>query len=117
MRILSALYLARRPAVAFVIVGLFWGTFAASVPDLKAGLGASDGEFGTLLLGTAFGLLSAMWLAPRVDARLGRRGLQLVAVGFALLFVVPSLAGSALLFFVGLLVLGTLSGLMDVLMN
>ncbi|MGR3490486.1 MAG: MFS transporter, partial [Shimia sp.] len=46
-----------------------------------------------------------------------RRGLQLVAVGFALLFVVPSLAGSALLFFVGLLVLGTLSGLMDVLMN
>ncbi|MGR3468824.1 MAG: MFS transporter, partial [Shimia sp.] len=117
MRILSALSLARRPALAFAIVGLFWGTFAASVPDLKRGLGASDGLFGTLLLGTAFGLLTAMWLAPRVDVWLGRRGLQVAAACFAALFVAPALAPTPGWFFVALLAMGTFSGLLDVLMN
>ena len=38
MQVFHALYLSRRPAVAFVIVGLFWGCFAAYVPQIKARL-------------------------------------------------------------------------------
>ncbi|MFT5626477.1 MAG: hypothetical protein ACI8Z0_002987, partial [Lentimonas sp.] len=43
MSVLNALYISRRPAAAFVIVGLFWGCFAAYVPVIKDQLGASDG--------------------------------------------------------------------------
>ena len=38
MYVLQALSLSRRPAVAFVIVGLFWGCFAAYVPGLRRAL-------------------------------------------------------------------------------
>ena len=60
MSVVNALRLSRRPAAAFVIIGLFWGCFAAYVPEIKAQLGASDGLFGTLLLGSAGGLVSAI---------------------------------------------------------
>ena len=73
MSVLSALNSTRRPAAAFVIVGLFWGSFAALVPVLKSGLGAGDGAFGAALLGSAIGLVSAIWFAPRIDRRLGPR--------------------------------------------
>ena len=48
MHVLQALVLSRRPATAFVIVGLFWGCFAAYVPEVKARLGVSDATFGLL---------------------------------------------------------------------
>ena len=65
MSLLSALRLSRQPALAFAAMGAGWGAFAAFVPDIKAGLGASDALFGALLLGSSVGLLSAMWLAPK----------------------------------------------------
>ena len=75
MSIFNALSVSRRPASAFVVVGMFWGCFAAYVPVIKDQLGASDALFGTLLLGSATGLVSAMWLAPRADRLLGARGM------------------------------------------
>ncbi|MDP5362020.1 MAG: MFS transporter, partial [Paracoccaceae bacterium] len=89
MSILNALYLSRRPATAFVVVGMFWGCFAAYVPVIKAQLGASDALFGTLLLGSATGLVSAMWLAPRADRILGARGMQVGAAFLALVWLLP----------------------------
>ena len=56
MYVLQALSLSRRPAIAFVIVGLFWGCFAAYVPEVKARLGVNDATFGLLLLCNALGL-------------------------------------------------------------
>ncbi|MEM8538542.1 MAG: hypothetical protein AAGF56_11870, partial [Pseudomonadota bacterium] len=82
MSVVGALKISRRPVVAFFVIGLFWGCFAAFVPDLKARLGVSDAVFGVLLLGSATGLLSAMWLAPIADRVLGARGMQ---AGVALL--------------------------------
>jgi hypothetical protein len=61
MYFLQALSLSRRPAVAFVIVGLFWGCFAAYVPEVKARLGVNDATFGLLLLCNALGLVSSMF--------------------------------------------------------
>ncbi|HHS88759.1 MAG TPA: MFS transporter [Rhodobacteraceae bacterium] len=117
MTLFETLRLTRQPARAFAIIGLFWGAFAAHVPVFKAGLGDDDGQFGLLLLGTSFGLVSAMWLAPRIDRTLGDAGLPVVALAFAAVFVFPALAHGPSVFFVALLVLGFMSGLTDVVMN
>lgn len=117
MSIISALHVSRRPATAFVIVGLFWGCFAAYVPVIKAQLGASDALFGTLLLGSAVGLVSAMWLAPRVDRVLGARGMQVAAVMLAVAWLVPGQMTVPLLFAASIAFVGLASGLLDVVMN
>ncbi|MBI1416001.1 MAG: MFS transporter [Limimaricola sp.] len=117
MSLVASLSLARRPATAFAVVGAFWGAFAAYVPVIKARLGADDGLFGLLLLGSATGLLTAMWLAPVVDRWLGARGMQAAAVLFALAWFLPGLVHSVWLFPVAMFVVGTTSGLLDVIMN
>ena len=117
MQVFHALYLSRRPAIAFVIVGLFWGCFAAYVPQIKARLDVSDATFGLLLLCNALGLVSSMMLAPRLDRVLGARGLQIGSVVFALSFLLPGLATDAVSFGVAMVIVGAASGLTDVLMN
>ena len=117
MSIVSALSVSRRPATAFVIVGLFWGCFAAYVPVIKTQLGASDALFGTLLLGSALGLVSAMWLAPRADRFLGARGMQVAAVLLAVAWLVPGQMTVPLLFAASIAFVGLASGLLDVVMN
>ncbi len=117
MSLRSALRISRGPATAFVVVGLYWGAFAAFVPVIKARIGADDATFGTLLLGTAVGLLSAMWLAPRFDQSLRDRGLQLAALALALAFLLPGLMTTPAGFAFSMVAVGMASGLTDVLMN
>jgi MFS family permease len=117
MSILRALSLTRRPSAAFVIVGLFWGTFAAYVPVIKAHLGASDGVFGTLLLGSAVGMVSAMWLAPRLDRLMGSHGMQIAAGLLALVWLIPGVVTVPVLFALMMVVVGGASALLDVTMN
>ena len=117
MSLLSALRLSRQPALAFAAMGAGWGAFAAFVPDIKAGLGASDALFGALLLGSSVGLLSAMWLAPIVDARLGRYALPAASAALATAFLLPGLAAAPVAFAAAMLMVGMTSGLTDVVMN
>ncbi|MFQ3302819.1 MAG: MFS family permease [Planktomarina sp.] len=117
MYFLQALSLSRRPAVAFVIVGLFWGCFAAYVPEVKARLGVNDATFGLLLLCNALGLVSSMFLAPRFDLILGARGMQIGSVLFAVSFLLPGFAPNALTFGISMVIVGAASGMTDVLMN
>ena len=117
MQVFHALYLSRRPAIAFVIVGLFWGCFAAYVPQIKARLDVSDATFGMLLLCNAIGLVSSMVLAPRLDRLLGARGMQIGSVLFAVSFLLPGFATDAVSFAVAMVIVGAASGLTDVLMN
>ena len=117
MQVFHALYLSRRPAIAFVIVGLFWGCFAAYVPQIKAGLDVSDATFGLLLLCNALGLVSSMVLAPRLDRLLGARGMQIGSVLFGVSFLLPGFATDAVSFAVAMVIVGAASGLTDVLMN
>ena len=117
MYVLQALSLSRRPAVAFVIVGLFWGCFAAYVPEVKARLGVNDATFGLLLLCNALGLVSSMFLAPRLDRILGARGMQIGSVLFAMSFLLPGFAPNALIFGISMAIVGAASGMTDVLMN
>lgn len=117
MSILSALSVSRRPAAGFVIVGVFWGCFAASVPVIKAQIDASDALFGILLLGSAAGLVSAMWLAPRLDRKLGARSMQVASCLLAFAWLWPGLITEPWLFFAVLVGVGAASGLLDVTMN
>ncbi|WP_439156384.1 MFS transporter [Yoonia sp.] len=117
MSIIHALVLSRRPAAAFVVIGLFWGCFAAHVPVIKAQLGASDAVFGTVLLGSAAGLVSAMWLAPRVDRVLGGRGMQVGVVLLAFAWLFPAHITLPLAFAASMAFVGLASGLLDVVMN
>ena len=117
MQVFHALYLSRRPAVAFVIVGLFWGCFAAYVPQIKARLDVSDATFGLLLLCNALGLVSSMVLAPRLDRLLGARGMQIGSVALMISFLLPGFATDALSFGLAMVIVGAASGFTDVLMN
>ncbi len=117
MSLVSGLRLSRAPALSFAALGLCWGAFAAFVPVIKAGLGASDGLFGTLLLGSSLGLLTAMWLAPWIDARLGRFAMPAACISLAVAFLMPGLAPSALAFALSMAAVGVCSGLTDVVMN
>ena len=117
MSVLSAISVSRRPAAAFVVVGLFWGCFAAYVPVLKHQLGASDALFGMLLLGSATGLVSSMWLAPRADRLWGARSMQISIVLLAAAWLLPSQITVPILFAITMMFVGAASGLLDVIMN
>ncbi|MBL4627679.1 MAG: MFS transporter [Roseicyclus sp.] len=117
MSVLSALALSRRPAVAFMCVGTFWGSFAAQVPVLKDGVGADDTLFGLILLGTSIGLISTMWLVPLFDRWLGAWAMPLAGLTFAGVALGPAFAGTAPLFFLAMVLVGYCSGMLDVIMN
>lgn len=117
MSILSALRLTRAPGSAFVVMGLYWGVFAAHVPVFRDRLGVDDAVFGSLLLGSSLGLLTTMWLAPRFDQKLGRAALPVAAALLALAWIAPALAATPLAFAIGMVGVGMASGVCDVVMN
>jgi len=117
MSILTATCLSRAPLFAFAAEGVFWGAFAALIPEIKTQIGATDGEFGTAMLFSAIGAVSAMWLAPKFDALLGRRAMAAAAALLAISFLFPALTSSFWLFTVLMVVAGAASGLLDVVMN
>ena len=117
MSLSTALRLSRRTLPAFAAEGIFWGAFAAFAPVLKAGIGASDAQFGWVLLASATGAVTAMWLAPIFDARFGRLAMAVAAVLLGLSFQAP-MHVSSILWFGGFMVFaGAASGLLDVVMN
>ena len=117
MSVLNALYTSRKPAAAFVVVGLFWGCFAAFVPVIKTQLAVNDALFGTLLLGSATGLVSSMFLAPKADKLLGARAMQVGIVLLSLAWLFPSLITAPLVFALTMAFVGAASGMLDVVMN
>lgn len=117
MSLARSLTLSRAPLPAFAVVGIFWGAFAAQVPDLKAGIGADDGAFGLALLCGAVGAVTAMWLAPRIDARLKVRTMPFAALGAAAAFQLPGIAPGVPAFAAAMFLAAGFTGLLDVVMN
>lgn len=98
--------LSRAPSLALMAVGVFWGAFAAYIPDIKARIGAADGAFGMALMMAAAGSIVSMQLAPRVLARFGRATMPAAGALAALAALSPLAAGDtpglgAALFFMG----------------
>ena len=117
MSMMRDLHTSRGPAAAFAAVGLYWGAFGALVPDLKPQVGLSDGGFGLALLVSTLGAIAAMWLAPRVDAALGRRVLPVLAVVMGVLFVLPGAAWNGISFACAMMLAAMSTGTLDVAMN
>jgi MFS family permease len=105
-------------AAAFLIHSTVSGTWAPRLPAIKESLGLSDGELGTALVGLAIGLVAGTRLAGAPIDRFGSR--PVMRAGFPLLaaaLLLPGLAESAPALFLSLLVLGLVSGALDVAMN
>lgn len=117
MSVLAALSHSRRPALGFAVMGMLWGSFAASVPVLKAQIGADDAVFGLALLGSPIGLLITLWIAPHFDRRLSDWSLPVSALLLAVAFLLPGHAGTPFWFFVVMILLGLSSGLLDIVAN
>ncbi len=117
MSVLSALSVSRIPAAAFVVIGIFWGSFAAMVPVMKDRIGVGDAVFGSLLLCSAAGLLASMWLGPKIDRLLGARAMQVSAVVFGFAMFLPAFAATPAAFAISMIGLGLTSGTLDVIMN
>ncbi len=83
MSILTALRLSREPGAGLALVGVLWGGIAASMPDIKLAVGASDAQLGFALLMSAAGGLLAMAVAPRLGRAMGRWVLPVLGLAAA----------------------------------
>ena len=106
-----------RPALAFVAMGIIWAAFSAQVPVLMAQVSASDSEFGMVFFIASMGAMLAMWLAPKADKVLGPMSVMVSCMVMGASIVLPSVAGSLVVFTVGMFIMASASGVTDVLMN
>ena len=105
------------PFAGFFAFGVFWGAWAAVLPAVKAGTGATDAQLGVALLCVAAGALSAMLTTGALANRFGARATAGAFTGFAAAVCVPALTRSVLALALSLLLLGALSGAVDVTIN
>ncbi|MFZ5962097.1 MFS transporter [Thalassococcus sp. BH17M4-6] len=117
MTLLRDLVLSRGPAPSFAAMGLFWGAFAALVPEIKPKAGLSDGGFGLAMLVAACGAVMAMWLAPLAEARMGRHALPVATLAMAAAFLLPGLTTVGVAFALSMTLASMASGTLDVVMN
>jgi MFS family permease len=109
----------RGPTLAgFVVLGLFWGAWAAVLPSVQLATGTSKGALGIAMLFVSVGSIPAMFLlaAPAVD-RFGARAVAIGAAAFAVATTLPGLATSLSVLIVTLAAAGVASGLLDVAVN
>lgn len=114
MSIHTAVRLSHAPIAGLAAVGIFWGGFAAYIPDLKARIGASDAELGLALIGSAVGGIIAMAIAPRLNRALGRAMLPVSAVLLAIAILYPLFAGSVPAFALAMAGMGASVALLDI---
>jgi MFS family permease len=112
----------RRPGSTGLIAaasswGLFWGGWAALLPDVKDQIGATDTEFGLALFGIPLGALPAMVLTGPLARRLRARTLPVVLAVFAIACLLPGLARSPWAFAAALALVGATSGAIEVALN
>lgn len=92
----NAFRVSRVPMLMLGAVGVFWGALSGLMPELKEGIGASDGTIGLVLLAPALGSVLAMALAPGMIRLLGGRLVPAALGTMCLVFFLPPLAGQSL---------------------
>ena len=107
----------RAPALAFVAQGMVWAAFAAQVPVIKAQIGASDAQIGTIFLIASLGAVASVWLAPVVDRVLGARSVSVSSALLGLIFIALAVSPNILTFVAVFLVVSAISGVSDIVMN
>jgi Major Facilitator Superfamily len=103
---------------AFMAHAVLFSSWAAHIPQIKAGLGLSDGALGTALFGAPLGCVVATILSHWTLPRWGSRRLVGVTIaGYAAAGVTIGLAGSFWALFAALTLWGLFQGGLDVAMN
>ena len=77
MSITSTLRVARPAVAAFAAMGVLWGAFAASLPDIKTMLDIDESRLGALMFMTPIAAVCAMLVAPAAGGLFGRRALPI----------------------------------------
>ncbi len=112
MRITEASY------SAFAAFGLFWGTWGAALPGLRAEAGLDEGQLGIALLFVGLGALPAMLFTGRAVDRFGARTAGLLLIMLAGAGAVIALSADGLLALsLGMALVGATSGAADVASN
>ncbi|HWH23513.1 MAG TPA: MFS transporter [Candidatus Limnocylindria bacterium] len=101
----------------FVVMGVFWGAWAALVPEIQSRIDATPPQLGAALLWAGAGALPAMIVTGRLWARYGRSLLPATLLLFGLSAVGPAVAGDVAQLAVSLALVGAASGALDVAMN
>jgi predicted MFS family arabinose efflux permease len=105
------------PLAAFLLMGAFWGAWAALVPEIQLRTAASPPALGGALLFAGLGALPAMLLTGRLWSRFGSALVGLTLVLFGLAAVLPALATNVVLLAGAMALVGASSGALDVAMN
>ena len=105
------------PLASFAILGVFWGAWAALVPEIKRQTGASDPELGAALLWMGGGAVPAMVVTGRLWRRFGRRLVSGALLFYAVVAILPALAPNPIALAVSMALVGAASGSLDVAMN
>ncbi len=117
MTFLNTLRIARPAVAAFAAMGVLWGTFAASLPDIKSMLDVDEQHLGALMFMTPIAAVAAMLVAPAAGVGFGRWALPIACALMCLAFVLPGQSASLWLFPLAMMACGAGTGLTDVLMN
>ena len=109
----------RNPTLAgFLALGLFWGAWAAVLPDVQEATNTTKGALGIAMLFVSVGSIPSMFLLAAPAVR--RFGARSVAIGcgvFAIATTLPGLATTLPGLILGLTAAGIGSGLVDVGIN
>jgi len=104
-------------AAAFAVFGLYWGSWAASLPAIQRSTGVSEAELGLGLLCVALVSLPSMLAAGRLADIFGAHLVPLALVVFGISTAFPGLARSAPALFISLAFVGVGTGALDVAIN
>jgi MFS family permease len=105
------------PIACFAALGIFWGSWAALIPQIKAQTGSSDGELGVAMLVSGAGAIVAMLVVGRLWQRVGWYLLPVTGLWFAIAGLGLAMASSPLTLAAALFLIGGGSGALDVAMN
>lgn len=105
-------------AATFFAHGVYFASWTAHIPHVKAALGLSETGLGIVLLAAPLGVVSALALSAHVLPRAGsRRAVRFAVVGYCLTGPLIGLASSPVLLFLALFVWGAFQAILDVAMN
>lgn len=106
------------PAFLFLSLNLCVGTWAVSIPQIKAKIGFSESALGIAILCFGLGTFAMLFLAPKLVQRFGLSRICLVSVlGVCVCTALPFLAFNYFLLCISLFILGLFTGLIDIGMN
>lgn len=117
MAYIAAARVAKGPLASFVAMGVTWGTFMASMPDIRERLAVDDGQMGLLLIFGSIAAITCMSLTPRFGSRLGRWGVPVFTALMGAAVFAQSQGTTPLAFVLALMAMGAATGALDVLMN